>query len=506
MLIFLIACTTDDLGPKPTETAETAETGAETADPDHTGSPETGSPESGGETGAPETGSPESGGETGSPETAEESAEPEVSGGAFDVEDDATTTWIGVSQRLGYTLATDGDIDGDGVEDLVMQSLYSAGAGGHGGGTTAALTVVYGGTVSPGDYDTTGIPELWAERTSADVDLRADLDGDGVHEVLWMGTDDVGRTGIEILWGDGSRWTDGDALSGDTTLKASSGGFLGSTLSVGDADGDGLSDVLASRASGAVLVYGDGDRLEDGELSDEATFLGALGYFGGGAVALGDLDGDGQDDVAVADVYADLRGADMPGAVYIGLSDGRWEGELGLPDDADIAISGPARAGLVYLGYRMSAGDLDGDGYAELIAGASSYDGGAGIAWIFDGRADWEAELSTDEASASVYGDGARPMAVAVETTDDIDGDGARELLVGATDNGAYVYWGGELAGALTDADAALTFTGGPDSAGVGLNVGSADLDDDGREDLLVSGYAAWSYDGTVWMLAGSAL
>ncbi len=528
MLLLLLACASDPADTGGDDTAvghDTAEGDADTdTDTDtDTDSGETGDTDSGetgdtdtgetGDTDTGETGDTDTGetGDTDTGETGDTDTAPEVVGGAYDAEADAYTTWTGGgSQWLGYALAPTGDIDGDGVVDLLVVSSYgSSSSGGGGSGRTPAVTLIYGLSFGPGSYAATVPPEQEPDYAKYDWDLGGDFDGDGYNEVAWVGTDPAGRTSVELLWGDGTRWTDGGSVRADVTIEADSSWGLGSEIAVGDADGDGFSDVLSARTGGAALIYGDATRLTDGDTADHVEIAGSSAWFGGGDVAIGDLDGDGLGDLAITDVYDGMAGADAPGAVYVLYSDGRFASSLALPGDEDAVIRAPTGMGLVYMGYQLEVGDLDGDGYGELVAATHNYDSAHGIAWVFEGTTRWSGEYATTDAKGYIYGATASPFAVSVELTDDIDGDKAKDLFVGATNAGVFLFRGADVSGALTDADAFISITGGPADGKLGYTVSSGDLDDDGVTDLVAGAYGAYgtgSGDGRVWFYSGAGL
>jgi hypothetical protein len=144
-----------------------------------------------------------------------------------------------------------------------------------------------------------------------------------------------------------------------------------------------------------------------------------------------------------------------------------------------------------------SAGDVNGDGYADVIVGASGYDGGQdleGRAFVYYGSAaglsltpNWTAE--PDQATAQ--------FGVSVAVAGDVNGDGYGDVIVGAPgyDGGqmnegrAFAYYG-SAAGLSTTPD--WTAEADQEGAGFGISVaGAGDVDGDGYDDVIVgaSGY-----------------
>lgn len=250
------------------------------------------------------------------------------------------------------------------------------------------------------------------------------------------------------------------------------------------------------------MIYGEAGVLPSDDLADQASLLASIGYFGAGDVELGDYDGDGLDDVAVADTYAGMSGMDYPGGVYVVFADGGRIGDLALPGDADAFFSGPTESGTVMAGYQLASGDLDGDGCEELTVGAHSY--GNGTAWVFQGGPRWSGDYDYTTAVATIAGGSVWPFAVSIEVMADHDGDGREELFIGASSTGAWVFHGADISGSRTEDDATLALTTTMSTSLLGYRVTTGDLDDDGLPDAVAS--AAWAYTnyGGVWFFSGT--
>ncbi|APR78951.1 integrin-like protein [Minicystis rosea] len=207
----------------------------------------------------------------------------------------------------------------------------------------------------------------------------------------------------------------------------------------------------------------------------------------GAALAAGDLNGDGFDDLAVA-ATTFCHGKPDGVLLYYGSREG-------LPPAPSRVLTGPA---LADFGQALSIGDLDGDGFADVVVGAPGEAAGAphaGAVYVYRGSAEGVAPEPRRIASPKAERD-AR-FGASVAALGDVDGDGRSELAVGAVDldtskndaGAVFVLGGGDLRllpGAWTDA-------AGGRGARFGYGVVGSDVNGDGFADLIVD--AALSFD-----------
>ncbi|MER6146152.1 FG-GAP and VCBS repeat-containing protein [Streptomyces sparsogenes] len=345
------------------------------------------------------------------------------------------------------------DLDGDGYTDLAVD-----GAG------TSSVTVLWGSASGL----TTAV-ELPASAATNGANLTGgDFNGDGHADLVAHSTDD---TNLRVLYGPFTR--DGAPASANTLNTDRTFGPV--DLIAGDIDGDGRDDLVSTHAfeemSEASLYWKSG-----------ADGLGAaptrIDHAAAGTI--GDVDKDGYGDLVIRTVPGNvvedlpydhgtikvLYGSPSgPGATRTKVIDQNTTGVPGVNEDGD------------QFGYSLSAGDVNGDGYADIAVGIpyEDLDGGvdAGSTVLLYGGA---SGLSGAGAQAFTQDTAGVPGAAeagdhfgAAVRLGDTDGDGKADLAAGAPDeDGTYTSSG--AAWVLRGGTGGLTTTGvvsfGPNALG----------------------------------------
>ncbi len=251
------------------------------------------------------------------------------------------------------------------------------------------------------------------------------------------------------------------------TTSVFQAGFTGGVrVAVADFTGDGVADFVVGSGPGAasrVEVY-DGATYQRLFATDpfEASFLG--GVF----VAAGDLTGDGRADLVVTpDAGGGPRVRAFDGATFAPLAD-------------FFGIADPAFRG----GARPAVGDVNGDGRADLVVAAGT--GGGPRVAVFDGRTVAGDGAGLVRLTPDFFAFEPTLRDGAFVAAGDIDGDGSAEVVAGAGPGGGprVVAFSGAQLAAGRQARVADFFAGDPAGRG-GVRVAAKSLDGDGRADIV---------------------
>ena len=331
--------------------------------------------------------------------------------------------------------------------------------------------------------------------SSAGVDVNADGYVDLVVGAPFTGE---GNPGAVIVFAGSA---DGLALSPSQELAPPAGdrGFGVSVARAGDVNNDGFDDVI-------VGTVGDGKTPISEQPGRALLYLGSaagLGptpvweleptcQFGCAVAGAGDVNGDGFDDVIIGARSSDADLTKKRVFIYLGTSSGLQATPVfasGAEDAGANSEFGSAVAG---------AGDLDGDGYGDVVVGASQYGNKdyRGRAYVYRGMPSGVAS----EPWTTLTGEPFEQLGKSVASAGDVNGDGFDDLVTGGSeldDTGRVRLF----LGAQSELSATTWTTGSYRGTQVGTRAG--DVNGDGFDDVVVS-YPVYAGPGTAAVFLGS--
>ena len=453
--------------------------------------------------------------------------------------------------RSGYSVSTAGDINDDGVADLLVGALYHASSTGRsyvvfGGPTVGGSGVLaLAGLNGKNGFKLDG--EAAGDGSGVSVSAAGDVNSDGVADLLVgayghanitgrsyvvFGGSDVGSSGVLAL--SSLNGKNGFKLDGEAMYDHSGQ----SVSAAGDINSDGVADLLvgafghASQTGRSYVVFG-GPAVGGSGMMKLSSLNGKNGfkldgevapdYSGYSVSAAGDINGDGVADLLIgAPLHANITGRSyvvfggpsVGGSGVLALSN--LNGKNGFKLDGEAA--GDSSGNSV-----SAAGDINGDGVVDLLVGAYGHASNTGRSYVvFGGSAVGNLGLlglsglngtngfKLDGETTSDY------IGYSVSAAGDINGDGVADLLVGAYNPAggtgrSYVVFGGSAVGssglvALASLNGANGFKlDGEtmnDSSGRSVSM-AGDINGDGVADLLVSAFGHANGTGRSYVVFG---
>ena len=406
---------------------------------------------------------------------------------------DVTLTGVAVSDQFGISVSTAGDLNGDGYSDVIAgANLNDAG-----GASAGRAYVYFGGNLMDNTADVLLTGAAANDQYGSSVSTAGDVNGDGYSDLI-IGADqnDAGGSsaGRVYLY---DYFMKNEIIPDLSMTGEATENYLGhSVSSAGDVNGDGYSDVIVgalgySSRTGRAYIHFGGPSMDN---TADVIMTGETtnNYFGGSVSSAGDINGDGYSDVIVgADGYSTFTGR-----AYI------YFGGASMNNTADVTMTGDTTNNN-FGSSVSSAGDVNGDGYSDVIVGADGYSSNTGRAYIYLGEASMNNTadvIMTGQTTFNYFGE-------SVSSAGDVNGDGYSDVIVGAYGYSSYtgrsyVYYGGASMNNTVD----VTMTGETEGDQFGFSVSSAgDVNGDGYSDVIIGAYSYSSYTGRAYVYYGGA-
>ncbi len=441
----------------------------------------------------------------------------------------ADSIFIGgeVNDFFGYAVSCAGDVNGDGIDDILIGAY-----GNNTGGNDAGETYLFFGNrceglnnISLSEADASFIGESPGDWSGFSVSSGGDINGDGYDDIL-IGAQHNSEVGSEtgqtyLIFGKEDGW------ELNMNLSHSDASFLGefpedrsgsSVSSAGDINRDGFNDILIGSpgndqggimAGKTYLIFGkeSGWSMDTYLDSADASFFGSRNYDSSGiSISIeGDVNGDGYHDILIfgwgsGNGTTNLifgRTSGLGKDFNLSSADASFVGETGL-DRSGISIS--------------SGGDVNGDGFDDILIGSdlnSEGGTGAGQSYLIMGRDQgWSKGVSLSNSDASFIGESILDYSGSkVSIIGDVNGDGFDDILINSPNNGeggtgagqAYLIFGKRsgwsMDNLLSDADVSFQGENNYDHLSFSL-CGSGDVNGDGFDDILIgASYGGPSHD-----------
>ncbi|MDZ4851884.1 MAG: hypothetical protein SGI77_21555 [Pirellulaceae bacterium] len=488
----------------------------------------------------------------------------------------------------GFSVSRAGDVNRDGFDDWLIGAPRANGST-NSIANAGETCLIFGGPTIPATFDLanvgTTIPGTKffginaRDYSGMSVSQAGDINGDGFQDLV-IGAyegDAAGNTKAEagesyVIFGSNSLPATvlltnvGVTVPGIKIYGADAGDYSGNSVSMaGDVNGDGFDDLIIGAYKGdalgntklsageSYLIFGSASLPTTIDLTAVGTSVAGVKIFGVDAYdysgrsvnAAGDINGDGFDDLIIGAPYADGTGntENFAGDCYLIF------GGLSLPATIDLTTVGTTTSGTTffgsftgdYTGRSISgAGDVNGDGFDDLLIGAHFGDAlnntklNAGDTFLVFGKASWAATIDLANVGGSVAGtkiygaDTLDQSGFSVSRAGDINGDGFDDLFIGAysADGSAnsksnsgesYIIFGAAMMPTAIDQLNVGTSVPGIVLFGVDIDdfsgrsvSGAGDVNGDGFDDILIGANRADGlgntklYAGESYLIYGS--
>jgi hypothetical protein len=386
---------------------------------------------------------------------------------------------------------------------------------------TAALNM----DTSLTDADASFIGEMNNSDSGRSISSAGDVNGDGFDDFLIGAPYYNASKGNEgkayLFFGDAT-----NSLSAGINCSEADASFIGeaeddyagwSVAGAGDVNGDEFEDILISASSSVLagktgktyLIFGraSGWARNVNLTNANVTFIGQADgdQFGWSVAGVGDVNGDEFDDILIGANLNDEGPGDTAGQTYFfyGNSTNNWLEEINCTK-ANASFVGENQND--QSGYSVAgAGDVNGDGFDDILIGANFNDEGpgdnAGQTYLFFGNHTgiWSMRMNCSKANASFIGEAeSDQLGGSIAGAGDVNNDGFSDFIIGAykNDDGGnmagktYLFFGDNIntwSMGMNCSEADASFIGEAESDQLGSSIaGAGDVNGDGFDDILM--------------------
>lgn len=292
----------------------------------------------------------------------------------------------------GNAVAGAGDVNSDGYDDMLI---------GTDEGTSGKAYLIYGKKTKFEDttLDDSNIVQFQGEANGDDlgyaVAFAGDINNDGYEDIL-LGARGYGPDRKEnseyaepsagaayLIYGQKTKLP-GGIVSAETASKFSGESNEASAgrrvASAGDVNGDGYDDFMVTQKGKVNLIYGQSTQLKDNVLNANkiVQFVDYSGYDQITIASAGDVNKDGYNDLLIGNSKASRS----KGATYMIYGKNKKYKDGALKEVSAIKFIGESNNGLTFGNAISSAGDVNNDGYDDILIGATGYDNNAGVVYF----------------------------------------------------------------------------------------------------------------------------
>ncbi len=423
------------------------------------------------------------------------------------------------------------DFNGDGFDDVVVGAEYDD----DGGDRSGCAFIFFGSfnlssVIDASKANVKLIGEDTDDIFGGSVSCAGDVNNDGYDDVIVGAShnDDGGRHSgsAYIFFGCSNPASIIDASNADVKFIGEYAGdkFGCSVSGADDVNKDGYDDVIvgaeANRTySGCAFIFFGSSNLPSVIDASNANvkLIGedAGDMFGCSVSGAGDINDDGYDDVIVG-AFRDEVGGRNSGSAFIFFGSANLSSVIDA-SNANVKLIGED-AGDMFGCSVSGAGDINGDGFVDVIVGADGDDLGgqsSGSAYIFFGSSNLPSVIDASNANVTLIGEGeGDSFGESVSSAGDMNGDGYYDVIVGSSGNDnsgcSFLFFGSSnMPFGIDASNANVKLIGEDEGDSSGYSVsGAGDINGDGHYDVIVGAYSdddGGEYSGCAFIFYGNS-